>query len=94
MIVIVIGLVCFGIALIYGWIKLVNWIWPKTMEKGNEPIAPSNPYIDAQRRRDQNDRWYDEYLSWMDHNNGGMPMNKVKTPEEIEFEKKYEGAQR
>ena len=92
MVVIVLGLVSFGIACIYGWIKFVNWIWPKEKKK-EAPRPQLNPYIEAQRRRDQNDRWYDEYLSWMDHNGGGMPMDKVKTPEEERFDKKYKQAQ-
>ena len=93
MILIVLGLISLAGVLIYGWIKFVYWVLPKK-KKQEAPRPQPNPYIEAQRRRDQNDRWYDEYISWMDHNGGGMPMDKVKTPEEMEFEKKYKQAQR
>ena len=93
MILIVLGLISLAGVLIYGWIKFVYWVLPKK-KKQEAPHPQPNPYIEAQRRRDQNDRWYDEYISWMDHNGGGMPINKVKTPEEMEFEKKYKQAQR
>ena len=92
MVIIVLGLISFGVACCWAWIKFVNWIFPKEKKKEPALIPQSNPYIEAQKRRNQNDHWYDEYISWMDHNGGGMPMDKVKTPEEKQFEKKYNDA--
>ena len=89
MVIIVLGLISFGVACCWLWIKFVNWLIPK--DKNNiEP--PENPYIEAHKRRLINDAWYEDYLKWMDHNGGGMPMDKVKTPEEQQFEKKYNDA--
>lgn len=47
---------------------------------------PDNPYIKAHKLRQANDKWYEDYINWMDKNGAGMPMDKVKTPEEIRFE--------
>ncbi|MBW2961271.1 hypothetical protein [Mesonia aestuariivivens] len=94
MIVVILGLVSFGIALIYGWVKFFNWIWPKQKKQTATPTPPSNPYIDAHKRRQQNDKYYEDYLNWMDKTGADLPMDKVKSKEEIEFEKKYKQAQR
>ncbi|MEC4050662.1 hypothetical protein OX284_014580 [Flavobacterium sp. SUN046] len=63
------------------WIKLVFMLVGKLrsymLKKEN------NPYINAQKIINQNDKHYDEYIQWMCKNNGGIPLDKMKTAEEV-----------
>lgn len=48
----------------------------------------NNPYIAYHKLRKQNDKNYERYLAWMDKNNEGLPIEKIKSEEEEEFENK------
>lgn len=45
-----------------------------------------NPYINAQKLIDDNNREYEDYLKWMSENSSGVPLKKVMTKEEYEAE--------
>lgn len=60
-------------------------MYQKWFVKKKPPI--DNPYIKAHKLRQANDRWYDDYINWMNKSGAGLPIDKVKTPEEIRFEK-------
>ena len=47
-----------------------------------------NPYIAYHQLKDRNDENYDEYLEWLKRNGRGAPIEKVKSPEDVEAEKK------
>lgn len=52
--------------------------------------AVENPYIKHQKIKLQNDKFYKDYLKWMQkHDPEGNPVDKVKTRKEIEAEKKF-----
>lgn len=36
----------------------------------------------------ENDKNYDEYIEWLDENGNGVPVDKVKSPEDVKAEKK------
>lgn len=48
----------------------------------------NNPYITYHKIKFQNDKNYSEYLDWLSKNGGDIPVEKVKTKEEIEADKK------
>ena len=52
-----------------------------------------NPYVEAHKAKKKGDAVYQEYLNWLDKNGGDMPLEKLKTKEEFEFEKKLHKAQ-
>ncbi|MGC6401829.1 MAG: hypothetical protein ACON4A_00100 [Flavobacteriaceae bacterium] len=69
------------------WIKFVNWIFNVPNSKVDEPDL-ENPYILHHIIREMNHDNYDKYLEWMDKNNKSLPIKKVLTKEEWEFEYK------
>ncbi len=91
MVLIVIASVVIGSVLIYGFINLVNAIFNpmiKTLEDRKKPkYNVDNPYIQAHQVRRNNDANYQEYLEWLDKNNGSLPIDKLKTEEELRFER-------
>lgn len=66
----------------HAFMKLVRWLFGKQ----KKPVH-TNPYIRAHKLRNENDQLYEDYLSWMDKNNKGLPIDKKKTKEELDFEK-------
>lgn len=48
----------------------------------------SNPYILAQKKIDQNNRDYQNYINWMQKNSSGVPLEKIMTKEEFLAEQK------
>ena len=77
--IIIFGTVIFGV-FCWAWVKFVNWILP------TKKPTPLNPYIDSHLMRRANDKAYAEYLEWLDKDGGGLPIEKVKTGEELKFE--------
>lgn len=64
----------------WAWIKFVNWILP------SKKLDLENPYIHLHLMRRANDKAYNDYLDWLDHTDGGLPIEKIKTQEEFIFE--------
>lgn len=75
----------------YLFIKAVNAVFDpliNKLDKRKQRILKSdNPYIVAHRMRRGNDALYEEYLNWLDKTGGGLPIDKIKTAEELRFEK-------
>lgn len=46
-----------------------------------------NPYIIAHQEKMKNDMMYDDYIKWLDKNGHGVPIPKIKSPEDIQAEK-------
>ena len=69
--------ILFLILAVWLWIKLVFMIFRKRIKK------ETNPYIEAQKIINQNDKDYEEYIQWMQKNNGQIPLDKIRTAEEI-----------
>lgn len=83
--------------LIWGWMKLVNFIFNPIIKKLEAKKArlqkTDNPYIVYHRMRNHNDKMYDEYLDWMNKHSPGIPVDKVKSPEEQRFEEEIRKTQ-
>lgn len=62
------------------------------VKKEAEERAKENPYIKRHKQRMQNDEWYDEYLKWANENNAEIPSDKVKFPEEKNFDEEMKKA--
>lgn len=62
-------------------LSLIN----KSQEKNK---SNSNPYIAYHKSKMENDKNYDEYIEWLDENGNGVPVDKVKSPEDVKAEKK------
>lgn len=63
----------------------IYWVYRK-LTKNKRPSLPDNPYIIEHKYRRLNDKWYDEYLEWLDDTGGDLPIKKELTLEELEFE--------
>lgn len=82
----VILLLVIGVAiLLYASVMWVKFVWYIFKPKKK----PLNTYIEAHKTLMDNDRNYDEYIEWMSKNSYGVPIDKIKYKEEIEFEKQY-----
>tara|TARA_R110000850_G_scaffold7780_4_gene28515 strand:+ start:756 stop:1028 length:273 start_codon:yes stop_codon:yes gene_type:complete len=46
----------------------------------------TNPYIEGHKLRRLNDEAYSDYIIWLDDNNYSLPIDKLKTKEELDFE--------
>lgn len=46
-----------------------------------------NPYIEEHKARQLNDDLYEDYIKWMDKKGHGLPIDKLKRQEEIDFKK-------
>lgn len=79
-----------GSVLIYGFIKMINAVFNPVIkrleDKKRRMYKLDNPYIQAHQVRRHNDDSYQEYLEWLDKNNGSLPIDKLKTHEELRFE--------
>ena len=64
----------------------IYWAYGK-LTKPKAPTPPDNPYITNHKYRQLNDKWYDEYLDWLDKTGGDLPIKKELTQEEWEFER-------
>lgn len=51
-------------------------------------LKKPNPYISYHKKRILNDKNYEEYLKWLDKENGSLPVSKLLTREEIIFKQK------
>lgn len=60
-------------------------IYQRIFKKKKKPPL-ENPYIEEHKMRMFNDMMYEDYIKWMDKNGHGLPVDKIKTPEEIRFE--------
>ena len=49
-----------------------------------------NPYIKAHLRKWKYEKWYQEYLKWLDKKGGDIPLPEIKTPEDVKAEKEIE----
>ncbi len=85
MIIIYIALSIIGIVACYLWWKLCMFFYRLISPK---KAVISNPYIEAHKAKIRNDKWYDEYIFWMEKNGHGVPIQQIKSPEDIEAEKK------
>lgn len=47
----------------------------------------NNPYIKYHKKVHENDKNYDKYLKWLRKKGGDLPLHKVKSEEEKEFDK-------
>lgn len=63
----------------------IYWAYKKLTQRKATP-PPDNPYIIEHKYRRLNDKWYDEYLDWLDETGGDLPIKKELTQEEWEFE--------
>ena len=68
------------------WVLLVNLVMNPMIRKAKK--KESNPYIMYHEMRSLNDQHYQDYLKWMDKHNKGLPVKKIKSEEEFEFEQK------
>lgn len=91
MVLIIIGSIVVGVALIYSWVKVMNLIFNpliSRLEKKNaRRLKNDNPYVIAHKLKFKNDAMYDEYIQWLDENGGDLPFDKMKTQEELKVEK-------
>ena len=62
------------------------WIFKSSLIKKTPKKV--NPYIQAHEIRQINDANYEDYIKWLDKNNHALPIDKIKTAEELEFERK------
>ena len=79
------------VALCYWWVKAIVTIFD-WLEKKINGTDVNNPYIKAHLSKKKGDTTYQEYLKWLDKNGGDMPLEKLKTKEELEFDRKLERA--
>ncbi len=90
MVFLIICAVVIAVAILYGFIKAVNAVFNPlirwTERKRDRLQLKDNPYVQAHMERRWNDKMYDEYLDWLDQTNGSLPIEKLKSKEEIEFE--------
>ena len=90
MVFVVIFLILIGGGLIYSWVKLVNSIFiyfvKKSKNKQSKVSSIPNPYIETHLLRRRNDKDYEDYLNWLDKTGGDLPVKKVLTREEWEFQ--------
>lgn len=78
-------------AFIYNSFKLVFNLIMKVINRlrKNKIEELNNEYIIKQKIIDENEKKYNDYLNWMQkRNNGSVPIEKIKTKEEFEAEKK------
>lgn len=80
------------VALCYWWVRAVGSLFD-WLEKKKSGTDVNNPYIRTHLSKIKNDKKYQEYLKWLDQNGGDMPVEKLRTREEFEFEKKLQKAQ-
>ena len=81
-----------GAVLIYGWLKLLTAIFDPLEKLKQKNSKDDNLYVVAHRQKMKNDDMYQEYLEWLDKNGGDIPLEKWKTAEERQFEKKFQDA--
>ena len=75
-------------AVSFAVIKTVRFFFPKKVT-APKPVAV-NPYIDHHSIKKANDKWYDEYIKWMQKNDPeGVPVDKLRAAEDVNAEKKY-----
>jgi hypothetical protein len=67
------------------------WLWVKFVFAIFRMIAKKkvNPYIEAQKNIEANNKNYEDYLLWMDKKGSGVPLEKIKTIEEEKAENQY-----
>lgn len=73
--------ICTAVVLCVLWVKFVYWLIPRKPKQ-------ENPYIQYDQLVRKNDKWYSDYLNHLSKNGGGVPVKKVRTPEEIEADRK------
>ena len=84
MVLIITGCIVVGVCLIYLWVKAFNAVFNPLIRKVNKN---SNPYITAHKVKFKNDKDYDNYLRWLNKKGGDMPIDKLKSIQELQFEK-------
>lgn len=57
-------------------------------EKKRKAFREENPYIRYHKFKNRNDENYDEYLEWLEKEGHGVPIDKVKMPEDVRAENK------
>lgn len=92
MVLLIIGIIVFGIAVCYGFVKAVNAIFNpmiNRLEKKKKRLNKSdNPYVQAHLMRRNNDQMYEEYIDWLDKTGGDLPIDKIRSREEERFARK------
>lgn len=73
------------ITLCYWWLKAIGAFFRLFEPK-------ENPYVKVHQAKLKNDKTYQDYLEWLDKTGGDIPLDKWKTKEEMDFEKKVERA--
>ena len=83
-------LVIIFLVIFYSFIKFLVTLFKNIIYSfdKNKRIESENEYVIKQKIIDENDKKYDEYLKWMQRKSNGIPMEKIKTKEEFEAEKK------
>lgn len=88
---IIVLVIAIAAILIWGWVKAVNFVFNPLIRKLDRRAAreakTDNPYIQYHRAKMHNDAMYDEYLAWMSKNSPGVPVDKVKFPEDQAFDR-------
>jgi len=71
-------------------IKTIRFFFPKKIKAA--PIVVPNPYIQHQVIKKTNEKWYSDYLNWMQRNDPeGMPVSQIRYQEDIDRDKKIKG---
>lgn len=74
----------YALILIFGFIAC--WLWVKFVfyvfkSKPKKEIV-KNPYVEAQKFKEANDRNYEDYMEWMQKYGSGVPFEKLETLED------------
>jgi hypothetical protein len=83
-------IVIIAVAIAYLWVKFVFVFFKMIINlfRKEEIEQKENPYIQAQKVIEENNKYYYDYLDWMQKNGSTPPIEKIKTLQEIEADKK------
>lgn len=59
-----------------------------SIDKKRKALRDENPYIRYHKFKNKNDQNYEEYLEWLEKEGEGVPVDKIKMPEDIQAENK------
>lgn len=82
---VIIFLICCT-AIGFAVIKTVRFFFPK-----RKTVAVHNPYMAHENLKNLNNKWYDEYISYLNKNNpSSVPADKLRFAEEIKADNSIE----
>jgi hypothetical protein len=83
-------IVLIALAIAYLWVKFIFAFCKMifNLSRKKEIQENENLYIQAQKVIEKNNKDYYDYLNWMQKNGSTPPIEKIKTPQEIEADKK------